>query len=94
MNPKIFDQYDIFKTMHPVKIKIMKDLAAKMEGKKVQQAAPYLMEAMNELNRHGLTFTPQESSVLIEILSQDMSPQDKAKVEMMRHAAQKNNRKR
>ena len=32
-NQSIFEQYDIFKTMHPVKLQVMKELADNMRGK-------------------------------------------------------------
>ena len=66
MSQSIFEQYDIFKTMHPIKIQIMKE--------------------------HNLSFTPEESSLLIEILTKDMSPQEKEKVEMMKNIIGKNGR--
>ncbi len=89
MNQNIFEENAIFKNMHPVKIKVMKELAQKMEGRSMKDAAPLLMEAVNELQRNNLSFTPQESAMLIEILSKDMSPQEKARVEMMKNIMRK-----
>ena len=43
MSQSIFDQYDIFKTMHPVKIQVMKELAEQMQGKAMKDAAPLRM---------------------------------------------------
>ena len=33
MSTSMFDEYDIFKTMHPVKLQVMKELAENMQGK-------------------------------------------------------------
>lgn len=90
MSQSIFDDYDIFKTMHPVKIQIMKELADQMQGKQMKDAAPLLMAATSQLKAHNLSFTPEESSVLLEILTKDMTPQEKAKVEMMKNMVKKN----
>ncbi len=91
MDQSIFEQYDIFKNMHPVKLKVMKELAENMKGKPMKEAAPYLMAAANQLKKHNLSFAPEETGVLMEILTKDMSPQEKAKVEMMKNMV---NRKR
>ncbi len=84
MSQSIFEQYDIFKTMHPVKMQVMKELVDGMNGRAMKDAAPLLMTAMNKLKGHNLSFTPEETKILLEILTKDMSPQEKAKVEMMK----------
>ena len=89
MNPSIFEQHEIFKTMHPVKIQVMKELAESMEGKSMKDAAPLLMSATTKLKSHNMSFTPQETTVLLEILTKDMSPQEKARVEMMKNVVKK-----
>ena len=84
MSQSIFEQYDIFKTMHPVKLQVMKELVDGMNGRAMKDAAPLLMTAMNKLKGHNLSSTPEETKILLEILTKDMSPQEKAKVEMMK----------
>ncbi len=93
MSQSIFEQYDIFKTMHPVKIQVMKELVESMQGKSMKDAAPLLMSATSKLKSHNLSFTPEETTVLLEILTKDMSPQEKAKVEMMKNVVKKQSRK-
>ena len=89
MSQSIFDHYDIFKSMHPVKIQVMKELAEQMQGKAMKDAAPLLMAATSKLKSHNLSFSPEESAVLLEILTKDMNPQEKAKVEMMKNVIRK-----
>ena len=43
MSTSMFDEYDIFKTMHPVKLQVMKELAENMQGKSMKDAAPLLI---------------------------------------------------
>ncbi len=93
MSQSIFEQYEIFKTMHPVKIQVMKELVESMQGKNMKDAAPFLMSATSKLKSHNLSFTPEETTVLLEILTKDMSPQEKAKVEMMKNVVKKQSRK-
>ncbi len=89
MSQSIFEQYDIFKTMHPVKIQVMKELADNMKGKELREAAPLLMAASAKLKQSNQSFTQEEIRVLLEILTKDMGPQDKAKVEMMKNIVRK-----
>lgn len=89
MSQSIFEQYDIFKTMNPIKIQVMKELAENMKGKQMKDAAPLLIAASNKLKSNNLSFTAEEASVLMEILTKDMSPQEKAKVEMMKNIVRK-----
>lgn len=88
-NQSIFEQYDIFKTMHPVKLQVMKELAANMQGRDLKEAAPYLMAATNKLKQNNQSFSPEEMRVLMEILTKDMNSQEKAKVEMMKNFIRK-----
>lgn len=89
MDQSIFEQYDIFKNMHPVKLQVMKELAENMKGKPMKDAAPYLMAASSKLKANNLSFTPEETSVLMEILTKDMNPKERAKVEMMKNMVNK-----
>ena len=77
MSTSMFDEYDIFKTMHPVKLQVMKELAENMQGKSMKDAAPLLMAAMTKLKNHNLSFSPEAvkysnnkiESSLIDIIS-------------------------
>ena len=93
MSTSMFDEYDIFKTMHPVKLQVMKELAENMQGKSMKDAAPLLMAATTKLKNHNLSFSPEESKVLLEILTRNMSPQEKAKVEMMKNVVARQQKK-
>ena len=84
---------DIFKTMHPVKLQVMKELAENMQGKSMKDAAPLLMAATTKLKNHNLSFSPEESKVLLEILTRNMSPQERAKVEMMKNVVARQQKK-
>ncbi len=88
-----FEEHDIFKTMHPLKIQVMKELAEGMKGKSMKEAAPLLMKATSQLKSHHMSFTPEETTILLEILTKDMSPQEKAKVDMMKNVVKNREKK-
>ncbi len=78
------DHNDIFQNMHPVKAQIIKELEEKSRGKDKKQVAPLIMEAMQRLRAQNLTFSPEEVQVLLGILTKDMTPEERKKVEMMK----------
>ena len=84
MSQNIFEQYDIFKTMEPGKIEIMRELVENMQGKSMREAAPSLLNATTKLKQKNLSFSQPERELLMEILSSNMSAEEKAKLEMLK----------
>lgn len=81
-------QQDFFSTpefmrLHPLKQQIMKELAAGSRNASVESMIPKIMSINKELNRRNLNFTKSESRLMIKILTQDMSPADKQKIDMI-----------
>lgn len=66
------------------KLAILVDLANEAEGLSSDKALPLLIKTNAKMKALGLTFTPTESELLVEILSQDMSPADKQKLEVLK----------
>lgn len=75
---------DVWLNMDPKKKMIISKLAEQGKGKRFQDSAGIVMAAVNQMNREGLSFTKEESSVMIAALTENMSAADKAKVEMMK----------
>lgn len=75
---------DVWKKMNPKKKKIINALIEQGKGKRFEDSAGIIMAAVNQMNREGLSFTKEESSVMIEAMTENMSAADKAKVDMMR----------
>lgn len=67
----------------PRKLAILVDLANEAEGKSLNQSLPFIMNASNKLKSQNLSFTKDESNLLIQILSEGLSPAEKQKLEMM-----------
>ena len=84
---------EVFKNMDPVKVQVIRELEAKAGGKGLKSTAPFIMEAMQKLKAQNLSFTPDEVSVLLEVLTKDMSPQEKERVEMMKRVVKEKGKK-
>lgn len=72
------------KNIDPRKLAILMDLANEADGITTDKALPLLIKTNAKMKAMGLTFTPDETNVIIDILTKDMSPADKQKVEMIR----------
>lgn len=68
----------------PRKLAILVDLANEAEGKPLEQSLPFIMNANTKLRSQNLSFSKEENELLVEVLSKDMSPQDKMKLDMMK----------
>jgi hypothetical protein len=75
--------------MDPAKVEIMKELAFKSQGKSLKEVAPILMGTMQKMKEKNLSFSKEESDYLIDILTRDMPPEERAKVEMMKKMIKK-----
>lgn len=67
-----------------MKVQIIRDLEKKAEGKGMKSLMPLIMEAMQKLRANNLSFSQEEVSVLLEIMTKDMSSEEKQRVEMMK----------
>ena len=70
------------KNMHPLKREILFRLSHTATAMSPEQILPQLMEINNE--KRDLSFSKAESEIVIDILSEGMSPQEKQKINMLR----------
>lgn len=66
------------------KLAVLVDLINEAEGKPTDKALPLLIKTNAKMKSLGLTFTPEETDLMIEIVTKDMSAADKQKVEMLK----------
>ena len=72
------------KNMHPLKREILLRLSRTSTAMSPEQILPQLMEINGELKKRDLSFSRAESEVVIDILSEGMSPPEKQKHNMLR----------
>ncbi|MCM1244976.1 MAG: hypothetical protein NC293_04935 [Roseburia sp.] len=87
------DQSEILRNMHPLKVQIIKELEEKAAGKGMKSTAPLIMEAMQKLKANNLSFSQEEVSVLLEIMTKGMSAEEKQRVEMMKQVVRNRGKK-
>lgn len=84
MNEFNFNNDPALKNMHPMKLKIMADFIHTAEGKPIAQALPALLSAKQQLTALGLSFTPEETSLLMDSISNNLSPENKLKLDAIK----------
>lgn len=70
--------------MDPRKLVILMELMKEAEGKSMDKLLPLIINTNKKLKDQNLAFTKDESDLMIEVLTKNMSPKDKAQFEMLR----------
>jgi hypothetical protein len=76
-NPKL-------KNIDPRKLTVLIELMKEAEGKPLDQVLPMLMRTNKRLQEQNLVFSKDESDLMIELLTKNMSPKEKMQFEMIR----------
>lgn len=77
-------EHPTLKDLNPIKLEIITELAKETDGKPIAQSIPHLMKANTRLKEHGLSFSDEETSLIMEILSSDMTDKEKQQLSSMR----------
>jgi len=72
------------KNIDPRKLAILMELFREAQGKSIDKLIPLIINANKKLQAQNLSFTKDESEIMIEILTKNMSPKEKARFEMLR----------
>lgn len=72
-----------FNQLHPIKQQIIKELANNSNHMSPETMLPQLMTINNELKKRNLSFTKQETTLLINMMKSDMSPEEQKKIDIL-----------
>ena len=75
-NPKL-------KNIAPEKLALLEKLALGMKGKSPAETMPLLMAALSSAKAKGLSFTPEEMNLIIELLQGSASKEEAARISKM-----------
>ena len=82
MSGNIF-QNPAFQNLSPEKLQFLMEFQQMAKPSSMKDAAPFVMESLKQAQSKGIRFSNDESSLLIEILKQNMSPQEQKKADMI-----------
>lgn len=72
------------KNMDPRKKIILKEIMEEAKGKPMNQSLPILLSAQAKLKAQSLSFTQEETTTIMFLLTQNLSPEEHEKVERMK----------
>ena len=83
MTPEEFLANPLIKNVSPIKKEILVELVNKVEGLKPNEAIQHLVPTMNKIRAMGITFSNEETSLLIEVITSNATPAEKQRYDMM-----------
>lgn len=69
------------KNIDPAKLELIKMAARETSGKSGRDLAPVMLALISGANRQGIRFTPDEVSLILEILKEGKSPEEQAQID-------------
>ena len=78
------------KDINPAKLAILLSFADSATGKTPEKILPLLLQANTQLQSQNLSFSAEEQELLIEILSKDLSPEEKQRLQMVKQMMARN----
>ena len=76
-NPKM-------RNIDPRKLTILLEIMKEAEGKPMDKLIPLMMNANNKLQEQNLSFSKDESDVMIDLLTKNLSPKEKMQFDMLK----------
>lgn len=83
MNNDFFNNNEQFKNLSPEKLNFLMQFANQQKGNTPKEMSNSLMGAMNTAKQQGIQFSPNETDMLIEVLKQNMSPEEQRKADQI-----------
>lgn len=72
-----------FQRLHPIKQEIIKEFLKNKNLKTPDSILPKMMMINKELSKRNLSFTKDETNLLINLMKMNMSPNEKKQVDMI-----------
>lgn len=72
-----------FQQLNPLKQQIIKELAGNSQNASIESMLPKIMSINKELSKRNLNFTKSETTLLIGVLKEGMSPAEQKKIDML-----------
>ena len=76
-NPKL-------KNIDPLKLKIIMEIQRKSKNQSIESLLPEIMKVNQELNKRNMNCTKDESTLLMEVIEESLSPAEKKKFNMIK----------
>ena len=89
MNPGEWKNDPRLAAMDPVKLQYIEKIAAQISSQSKAELFPALLSLQADALKINISFTDQETTLLISIITSGMPPDEKKKIEMLHFLAKK-----
>lgn len=72
-----------FSNISPEKLDFLMKFAAQNKSGNAQEMSNMVMGAVSNAKKEGISFTPNETDLIVEILKQNMSPEEQRKADQL-----------
>lgn len=72
------------KNIDPAKLQMLMSMSEQTAGKSQNEMLPFLMSAATQSKEKGMTFSPDETDMIIEVLKMGKSQEEIAKIDKIR----------
>lgn len=79
-NPKL-------KEISPEKLEILENIVGESRAKSAKELIPFFLAASKEANSRGINFSDSETSIILDVLKQDMTEEEISKIETIKKLA-------
>lgn len=73
--------HPLLKNINPVKYNLIQMAATKTAGKSGKELMPIMMALITSANKQGIHFTPDEITLILDIIKEDKTPEEKAQID-------------
>lgn len=77
------------KNLDPIKMELIRTAAKQTEGKTGKALAPVMLSLIVSANKRGIRFTPEETDLILSIMKEGKSSDEKAQIDHMVDAVKK-----
>ena len=90
MNLNVLISHPVYQKMQPEKQKLLQECIrltggnSHSEGVNYDKMLPIMLAMHQKMQKQGLNFTVEERNVLMDVLSAELSPSERARMEMMK----------
>ena len=74
--------------IHPIKLKIINEIREQSRYHSAEEMLPQILQINQELKRRDLSFTKEESALLLEAMEESMSPAERQKFQLLKSIMQ------
>ena len=80
----MFEQNSKLRNIHPTKLKVINEIKEQCKYHSAEEMLPQILQINQELKRRNLSFTKEESALLLEAMEESMTSAERQKFQILK----------